>query len=318
LKWINKPTVKIILSFLLLSSSVFIFSCSPRKMIVNMAAKTLTGGNQEVFASDDDPELIAEAMPFALKLQEMLLKKSPQNRELLLSTASGFIIYAHLFVRGPSEMLPEGSYEEKIRLRKRAKRLYLRGVDYALSGLEETVRGFRQSLKSGKIKDVLDRVRVKDVDLLYWSAAGIMGAISADPVDMELTLKRGPAIQMMKRALELDEDFEDGAIHEFFISLYGSLPASMGGSEKKARKHFRRAVKISRGRKVTPYVALASTVCVKKQNIHEFKELLNKGLAIQVDRYPKNRLVNIIARRKARWLLNNAGNFFLIESEAKK
>ena len=92
----------------------------------------------------------------------------------------------------------------------------------------------------------------------------------------------------------------------------------MGGSEKKARNHFRRAVEISRGRKINPYVALASTVCVKKQNIREFRELLNKGLAIQVDRYTENRLVNTIALRKARWLLNNAGNFFLIESEAKK
>ena len=304
-----------VLTLCLVALGLALCACSPSRMVANMAAKTLAEGNGRTFASDDDPELIAEAMPFALKLQESLLVKSPKNEKLLLATGKGFIVYAHLFVREPAEMLPKDDYEKITRLRKRAKRLYLRGVAYLVRGLDMRVPGFGQALEKGNINEPLNRMGKDDVEALYWTAAGLMGAISVDPVDMELTMKREAAIGMMQRALELNETFSDGVIHEFFVSLYGSLPASLGGSEKKARYHFRRAIEISKGGKANPYVALASTVCVKKQNLKEFTALLKKALAIDVNRFPENRLANVVAQRKARWLLVHDGNFFLIDEE---
>lgn len=295
--------------------SLVVCSCSPSRMVTNMAANAIAEGSGRSFASDDDPELVAEAMPFALKLQESLLEKSPKNEKLLIATGKGFVAYAHLFVREPADRLPKDDYQKIERLRKRAKRLYLRGVAYLVRGLEGSYPDFGQALTKGRVEDVLKQTRKKDVAALYWISAGLMGAISADPMDMELTMKREPAIRIMRRALELDEFFSDGAIHEFFISLYGSLPASMGGSEKKARDHFKRAIEISHGEKANPYVALASTVCVKKQDYEEFKSLLEKALAIDVKRFPENRLANVIAQRKARWLLAHAGEFFLIDEE---
>jgi len=43
-----------------------------------------------MFASDDDPELVREAVPFSLKLIESLLEQSPQHRGLLYAASSGF------------------------------------------------------------------------------------------------------------------------------------------------------------------------------------------------------------------------------------
>jgi predicted anti-sigma-YlaC factor YlaD len=85
----------------------------------------------------------------------------------------------------------------------------------------------------------------------------------------------------------------------------------MGGSEEKARRHFERAVALSRGKRASPFVALASTVSVKNQNEKEFVELLNRALAVDVNEKYPGRLANVIAQRKARWLLDHRGDRFL-------
>jgi len=88
----------------------------------------------------------------------------------------------------------------------------------------------------------------------------------------------------------------------------------MGGSEEKARYHFNKAVELSRGLTASPYVALASTVSVGSQNGKEFTELLNRALAIDVSKKTGNRLANIIAQRKARWLLDHIDDKFLSDT----
>ena len=50
------------------------------------------------FVSDDDPELVRSAVPFALKAEESLLSAEPGHRGLLLALARGFTQYAVSFV----------------------------------------------------------------------------------------------------------------------------------------------------------------------------------------------------------------------------
>ncbi len=63
-------------------------------------------------------------------------------------------------------------------------------------------------------------------------------------------------------------------------------------------------------------MALASSVSVKTQNAAEFRELLGKALAIDLEASPSHRLENIISQRKARWLMENIDSFFLEEGPA--
>jgi hypothetical protein len=50
---------------------------------------------------------------------------------------------------------------------------------------------------------------------------------------------------------------------------------------------------------------------VKEQNAKEFRELLEKALAIDVDRRPEDRLANVIMQRRARRLLARIEDLFL-------
>jgi len=289
-------------------------ACSLRKAAVNTVAKTLSSaGGATVFTGEDDPELVAEALPFALKLYESLLVEAPDNAELLLTTGSVFAMYANAFVQGPAGMLPDAEFERRTEMLARAKRLYLRAREYCLRALEVRHPGFRRLLEKNQAGKLLEAMSVKDVPYLYWASASWMGAFSTDPFDMEMLLTLSRPLALMERAYRLEEGFNRGAIHELYISVYGSLPAALGGSPQRARFHFQKALEYTRGMKAGPYLALAVSVSVPSQNASEFKELLGKALAVELNAAPEYRLENILAQRKARWLLEHIEDFFLLE-----
>jgi hypothetical protein len=53
--------------------------CSVQQFVINRVGDALTDGGT-VYAQDNDPELVAAATPFGLKLTESLLAESPNHR----------------------------------------------------------------------------------------------------------------------------------------------------------------------------------------------------------------------------------------------
>jgi predicted anti-sigma-YlaC factor YlaD len=268
----------------------------------------------DVFLQDNDPELIREALPFALKTFETLLASDPKNRDLHVATAEAFVTYAHAFIYEEAERLEAFDFKRAQVLQKRATNLYLRGRDYAFQGLSLDHPNFEERLRNDPEKALKD-LSQRDVPLAYWAAAGWAGAISSDRGNMSLVAELPIAVAMMRRGLELYEDFGDGMIHEFFITYEGSRSEAMGGSAQRAHEHFVLAVSLTRGQKAWPYVALASSAAVRKQDHKMFNSLLKKALAIDPDAVPKWRLSNILAQEKATWLLDHGADLFIDYSE---
>ncbi len=198
----------------------------------------------------------------------------------------------------------------------RAKKLFLRGRGYILQGLESRRRGFAALLDKGDVAGALRLTRKEDADYLYWTASAWLGAFSADPFDFSLIVAIPRAVALLQQVNAWNDAYGAGAVQEILISYYGGAPADMGGGEDKARAAFARAVALSRGLRVGPYVALATSVSVKNQDAAEFRDLLGKALAIDVNADVPDRLVNIINQRKARWLLDHVDDFFLTEGGA--
>jgi predicted anti-sigma-YlaC factor YlaD len=302
-------------SCLVLFALIVCPACSIKKLAMNQVANALTGsGSSTVFTGDNDPELVGDALPFAIKMYESLMTANPRHQGLRLQTGSLYIMYANAFLQTPATMLPESEYKKQEFTYRRAKNLYLRGRDIILACLENKYPGFRDALQKRNYGKALERTTRKDASLLYWAGAGWLGGFAIDPFDMDLGITLPAAAALMDRVYRLDPDYAAGAIHEFYILYYGSLPEYMGGDLKKARDHYAQALAISRGRSATPYLSLATSVSVKEQNLGEFKELLRKALAVDPEAAPENRLANILNQRKAQWLLEHADDFF-VESE---
>ena len=116
---------------------------------------------------------------------------------------------------------------------------------------------------------------------------------------------------LMDRALELDESYNHGAIHAFFITYEMSRQGGTGDAAARSRQQFDRAVALGQGQQAAPLVALAESVSVRRQDVSEFKLLLTRALAINPDARPEWRLENLILQRRARWLLSRTDDLFL-------
>jgi predicted anti-sigma-YlaC factor YlaD len=149
------------------------------------------------------------------------------------------------------------------------------------------------------------------VDYLYWAGVAWLAAFGADPFDFSLIVTLPRAVGLLQKVESWDEGYGKGSLQEILVTFYGSAPKDLGGSEEKARAHFARAVELSKGARAGPYIALATSVSVKSQNIAEFRDLLNKALAVNLDAEPSARLENTIGQRKAHWLLAHEEELFL-------
>ena len=284
--------------------------CSIRKIAVNKLGNALAGSGT-TFASDDDPQLIRDAVPFSLKLMESLLAENPRHGPLLLAASRGFTQYAYAFVQEDADEIEGHDVAAANVLRARARRLYLRARDYGLRGLALQRPGFDISLRQDP-KAAVSRFRsVSAVPLLYWTAASWGAAISASKDDPELLAEKPIVEALVDRALQLDDRFNAGAIHGFLIAYEPSRPGVRGDSAARSRKHFEKAVELSGGKLASPYLSLAETVSVKKQDRAEFQSLLQKALAINPDANPESRLENLIMQRRARWLLSRLDELFV-------
>ncbi len=291
---------------------VLALGCSLKKYAINKIGDTLVSGNS-VYESDEDIELVGEALPFGLKLMESLLAESPNHRGLLVSACQGFVLYSYAYVDYEAQLAEDEDLDRARALRTRARKLYLRAFRYGMRGLEASY----PELESTLIADPAAAVGVihnrkkkqQDIPLLYWTAASLGLAISASQSDVAL-LARLPEVEaMLDRALDLDESWDSGALHAFKIQL---AAAKLADPDYDAIKnHYRRALALSEGKSAGIYVVYAEAVSVPKQNKTEFHSLLQKALSVDPDETPQTRLVNLLAHRRAHWLLARVDDLIL-------
>jgi predicted anti-sigma-YlaC factor YlaD len=273
-----------------------------------LVADALTGtGSSSAFTGDSDPQLVGDALPFAIKMYEALLDSTPNHLGLRLTTGSLFIMYANAFIQGPADMLPNEEWQQRENAHKRAKQFYLRGQQILYGALDLKYKGFSKAgADEQAFNSLLNKCKKGDVGLLYWTVAGGMAAYSLDLLDFELNAKIPEWSMMIKRAYELDPDYNGAALEEFLLLFYASLPEVMGGDKERAKEHFNRALEKTGGKSTSAYISYAQSICVPAQDYETYKDCLEKALAADPDADVSTRLVTVINQRKARWLLDNA------------
>ena len=299
------------LGFLGLACLTLVLSgCSIKRMAVKTVANSLTTGTSS-FGTDDDPQLIKDALPFGLKTLEGLLAELPTHRPLLSAVAAGYTSYAAAFIRPEIKALEDIDLDLAREQKVRARRMFIRARDYGLRALEVVHPGFRQNLTRDP-KAALAKTVKKDVPDLYWTAAAWGSAISLGKDQMDLIADVPRVDALIHRALELDEAWDAGALTEFMIA-FESRGDAQGGSLERARTYYIRTMELAKGKRISPLVALAENVSVTNQNRAEFDTLLDEALAFDCDKYPELRLVNLLAQKRARQLKALAGSLFLEE-----
>ncbi len=326
--------------FWLIAASAFftLASCgSIEKAAVRSVANMLSSPEGSgAFTSDNDPQLVGDSLPLALKLYEIILQKDPENADLAAATGKNFVMYSGAFVQMPVDMLDDMYWKEADEGRARAKKLYRRGRDYLMEALYLRHEDLQGLLESGEYDAAMTLLEEEDADAAYWAGLGWLGMASTDPFDMELATTLDKAALLLFRSMELDET--NPGIHDIMIQLQISLPSSIlvnmrnrsprataymdeyykaagvdDNPKNRAYYHYYRALALSDGTAVSPHVTMATALSIKEQDVPAFRDYIDKALSVDPESNPDSRLMILIYQKKARWLLDNIENFFLVD-----
>ena len=303
----NRPRFALPLAGLALLAALS-SGCSIRGYAINKVGDALAGTGSS-FGSDDDPQLIGDASPFGLKTMEALLEESPRHKGLLLAATRGFVQYSYGWIQLDADAIEATDLARATAMRERCRKLYLRARNYGLRGLEVDLPGLRAALARDP-KAALTKAKKEQVPLLYWTAMAWGALLSLNVTDSEVNVDQPAVEALARRALELDEGWGQGSLHEFLLA-WEAGHSSIGGSLERAREHYQKALAEGGDKRAILYVTYAQSICIPTQDKKQFQESLEKALAIDVSQPSDQRLANIIAQKRARWQLARQDELFV-------
>lgn len=242
-----------------------------------------------------DVDMVQEGAPAYLLLVDALLAKSPDSAELLAQSSRLKSAYAAAFVTDPE----------------RAKLLSAR----ALADMERSVcLSMRNAcgLRTWPYEDYEEWLALRtlaEAPTLYQMGSTWAGWIQSNSDDFVAIAELGRVKAMMARVAELDEGFDHGGAYLYLGVFETLLPPSLGGRPEVGRSHFEKAITLSEGRYLMTKVMFADQYArmLFDRELHD--RLLNE--VVEADpREPGLTLINTVAQRRARELLESADAYF--------
>lgn len=277
-------------------------SCSPQKlMVAEMTGLMETGA--AAMETDDDLDMLQQALPANIKLMEALLASDPQNERLLILLARSYGSYAFLFLDGRIEALqsagPAAAAETLPSLKARAVRYYGKGLDYALRALE-----IRHPLAAERLHRVAESspfvqsLQVRDLPAIFWYGFNLGGLVNHSRDSVSTIARAHQVEKTMLRVLDLQADFYHGSAHLVLMAYYGSRSPMMGGNLERAAEHYRHLKDMHGDGLLLADLYYARYVLVQQQDRRQFEQML-EVITTNPDPDPQFRLFNRIARDRA-------------------
>jgi hypothetical protein len=266
------------------------------KFIIRQTGALLDYGVLALY-EETDLKLAEQAMASDIKLLEGMVKGDPENEHLLLMTAQALNGFALGFVEDEE---PE-----------RAKVFYLRAKEYGLRVLLQDDE-FSEA-DSGSLEAYTTAVKNLDeeyIDALFWTGFAWAGWINLSIDDPRAMIDLTKVQILMERVLEIDEKYFHGATHLFFGSIWGVKPKMLGGDPEKAKEHFEKNLEITEGKFLLTYVYYAMFYAAKVLDEDLFYSFVVKIEDTPADVLPGFQLLNMIAKKKVKYLREFGAEWF--------
>lgn len=255
------------------------------------------------------PNLAEHLFEKKISKSEKQAQKLPQDSDALLEACKNLTMYSHVFVLRESELLEDEDITLSREFKLEAKGLFRQAYEYGLQSLEIRHSGFRESYHKDS-GAMLANVTKEEVGHLYWTAAALGSMISTAKGDPYAIADLPKVGLLIDRAMELDESYDKGSLHEFMISFVLSRPDAPPDAIAIAKKHFKRAVVLSGGNRASAFVTYAESICTLEQDRSEFLSMLDRALEVDINADPELKLANIIAQQRAVWLKERVDDLF--------
>ena len=244
---------------------------------------------------------------------EALHGLSPDNEELTMMLAQGYIVYAFGWVMDEYEQADaEGEFDAAERHRQRAYQMYARARDLMKRvvvarepDIEPFLEGHPEQLRAF-LKEEFDDPE-DDVGPLFWLSLAWGSAITNAP-DMDDFIDMPLVRVVAEHAVSLDETYEHAG-GRILLGGYISYPDSLGGDLKQAKQHFERGIELSCRRNHLHLVNFARLYALNAQDRELFVSLLREVIE-SPDLGADVRMTNKVARRRAERYLARVDDWF--------
>jgi hypothetical protein len=281
----------ILSSYILIS--VFVLSgCS---YFISSATVDMTENLSQAILNNNDLATVEAGGPAYLLMVDSLLYRSPDDESLLRGASNIYTAYTTVFVKDKA----------------RAKKLTEKALSYALQAIcvrRSRTCGFRAE-NFQEFNNTLLSLETKDVPYLYTLGSAWASWIQMYREDWNAVAEISRVEAIMKRVIDLDEFYQDGGAHLYLGVLATFLPPALGGKPDVGRKHFERALEISKDKNLMVKVLYAQHYArlMFDQKLHD--RLLNEVLEAKTD-VSGYTLSNTLAQERARELIKSGEDYF--------
>jgi hypothetical protein len=255
----------------------------------------MTENLSQAILNNNDLATVEAGAPAYLLMVDSLLYREPDNESLLRGASNIYTSYTSVFVKDQV----------------RAKKLTEKALSYAFRAIcvrRPQTCGFRD-INFQKFKNTLMSLEKKDVPDLFTLGSAWATWIQMHREDWNAVAEISRVEAIMKRAIDLDELYQDGGAHLYLGVLATFIPPALGGKPDVGRKHFERALEISKDKNLMVKVLYAQHYARLMFDQKLYDRLLNEVLEAKTD-VPGYTLSNTLAKKRARELLKSGKEYF--------
>ncbi len=235
----------------------------------------------ELWKKRDNKESLTKAV--------QIIEAGPKDLETLTYLTRGYFLMGEYYTNDD---------DAKLKVFEKAKKF----GDEGMSLNEEY-----KNLKEKDITKAIDALTMKEIDILYWSAASLGKWAKANGVMSSLKYK-DQILAMIGKVEKLNPDYFYGAVDRYMGGYYAIAPGIAGGDMKKSKKRFHTAM-IKGPANLGTKVFYAEVYLTKKDDEKEFTKVLNEVIA-SPNGPDEIAPENILEKRKAEELLKNKKDLF--------
>jgi len=284
--------------YIFLFFSIIHWSCGVVNTVAVNATTNIVDYGLEAIFEESDLDFAEKAIPGNLTLLEALYRaKDKEDDHLAFLLTEGYTGYTLGFVEDVDV--------------ERAKILYARARDYGLRSLKKN-KQFAQAFEQDQtaFKKSLEQFGKEDVPMIFWTANAWGNLINVSISDPSVLGDLPKVNAMMEFVLKNDETYFYGSAHLYFAAILATTPKNLGGKPDSARYHFEKCFEIGNNKFILPHLYMAKSYCVQMQDKALFEKLLRTIDETSLDELPQQRLVNAIAKRKAKKLAERIDELF--------
>ena len=271
---------------------ILLSGCS---FFISSASIDMTENLSHAILNNNDPATVKAGGPAYLLMVDSMLYRDPDNESLLRSAADIYTAYTDVFVEDTA----------------RAKKLTHKALHYALRAICVHRSGACELRQTPfqEFAKIISKLGIKDVPDLFTLGSAWSAWIQAHREDWNAVAEISRVQAIMEHVVELDECYHDGAAHLYLGVLATFLPPALGGKPDVGRRHFERALDISKNKNLMVKVLYAKHYArlMFDRELHD--RLLNQVIEADPD-VPGYALSNTLAQQKARELLDSAESYF--------